>query len=139
MARGRVISAVLTLKDRDFTKNAKKATSALNDTERRALHARNTVSKFGESASSSFRRAAESAAGVASAVGVLYGLNAAVNMVRNSFDTAFSRIDTMEQFERTMSTLTGSIEAANAALERTDEIVNGTGYALDTAAKGVQD
>ena len=139
MARGRVISAVLTLKDRDFTKNAKKATSALNDTERRALHARNTVSKFGESASSSFRRAAESAVGIASAIGVLYSLNAAINMIRGSLDTAFSRIDTMEQFERTMTTLTGSTEEMNVALEKTDAIVSGTGYALDTAAKGVQD
>nr|WP_276513915.1 tape measure protein [Cytobacillus horneckiae] len=59
-------------------------------------------------------------------------------MLRNGVNNAFKRIDTMEQFERTMTTMLGSTEAANKALEDTTAIVTGTGYGLDTAAGAVQ-
>lgn len=59
-------------------------------------------------------------------------------MITDSIDQAMRRIDTMDQFSRVMTTMTGSTDKANAALERTNAIVQGTAFGLDTAAKGVQ-
>lgn len=69
--------------------------------------------------------------GVAATIGVF-------NTLRNAVSRAFSRIDTMEQFERTMTTMLGSADEANKALEETNAIVKGTAYGLDTAAGAVQ-
>src|SRR5699024_10291874 len=52
---------------------------------------------------------------------------------------AFSRIDTMEQFERVMTTMTGSTEKAGQVLGDVTETVTGTAYGLDVGAKAVQD
>lgn len=60
------------------------------------------------------------------------------NMVAESIDAAMKRIDTMEQFSRVMTTMTGSADKANVALDQTRDIVIGTAYGLDTAAKSVQ-
>ncbi|MGL5512768.1 MAG: tape measure protein, partial [Sporomusa sp.] len=55
-----------------------------------------------------------------------------------ALDRAFDRIDTMEQFSRTMGVLTGSSNVAAYALEDVRKIVTGTAYGLDTAASAVQ-
>ena len=49
-----------------------------------------------------------------------------------------NRIDTMDQFNRVMTTLTGSTDTANAALKQTTDIVTGTAFGLDVASRGVQ-
>lgn len=139
MAKGRVISAVLTLKDKGFSTNAKKASSALTATQRQAKHAQNTVTGFGKSAASSFKSVAAGATSIVGAIGVTKALSGAFNMVKSSLTSAFDRIDVMENFERTMTTLTGSADKAKSALEATRESVTGTAYGLDVAAKSVQD
>lgn len=60
------------------------------------------------------------------------------DMIRDSIRTAFARIDAMETFESTMTTITGSSEKARQALERVTEIVKGTSYSLDVAAMSTQ-
>ena len=60
------------------------------------------------------------------------------DMITESVDAAMGRLDTMDQFSRVMTTMTGSVDTANAALAETNEIVTGTAYGLDTASKGVQ-
>src|SRR5690554_1215620 len=60
------------------------------------------------------------------------------DMIRDSIKTAFARIDAMETFESTMTTITGSSEKARQALERVTEIVKGTSYSLDVAAMSTQ-
>lgn len=139
MAGNRVISAVLTLKDKDFGSTAKKSASAMTDFQRKTQHSANTVKSFGRSASSSFKSVATGAASIAAAIGVTRALSGAFNMVKSSVTSAFERIDTMESFERTITTLTGSTEKTKAALEATRDAVTGTGYGLDVAAKSVQD
>nr|WP_276569451.1 tape measure protein [Shouchella lehensis] len=62
----------------------------------------------------------------------------AIGLVKDSIDRAFGRIDTMEQFERVMTTMTGSSEKANEVLDTTNDIVTGTAYGLDVAASAVQ-
>ncbi|MDM8100932.1 tape measure protein [Oceanobacillus oncorhynchi] len=70
--------------------------------------------------------------GIAATVGIF-------RVLRNAVDLAFRRIDTMEQFERVMTEMTGSTTDANAALDKTNDIVTGTAYGLDVAASSVQD
>lgn len=88
---------------------------------------------------SGFSRFSSQVAGIGTAIGVTAAVAGGFNMIRNSVDSAFKRIDTMESFERTMTTLTGSAEKTAEALESTREAVTGTAYGLDVAAKGVQD
>lgn len=60
------------------------------------------------------------------------------NKLTSGIDKALARIDTMEQFSRTMTTLTGSADAAAGALESIRQTVTGTAYGLDAAAQAVQ-
>lgn len=76
---------------------------------------------------------------LAAAVGVTALVAKGFGMVKNSVDKAFGRIDTMEQFERVMTTMTGSTEKAQSVLEDVNETVTGTAYGLDVGAKAVQD
>src|SRR5690606_24333075 len=60
------------------------------------------------------------------------------DMIRDSIKTAFARIDAMDTFESTMTTINGSSDKARQALERVTEIVKGTWYTLDVAAMSTQ-
>lgn len=87
MAGNRVISAVLTLKDKDFSSNSKKATGATKELERRMKHARNTVERFRVSAVKSMKNIAKGVA-VAGAATVAFGAAtfAATKKVAEGFD-----------------------------------------------------
>lgn len=85
-----------------------------------------------------FQKGANKLGSIVKGLSVFKVLSAGVDMVKNSVDAAFGRIDTMEQFGRVMNTMTGDVEETNKALEKAKNIVTGTGYGLDTAAKSVQ-
>ncbi|MFD1453220.1 tape measure protein [Oceanobacillus sojae] len=72
------------------------------------------------------------------AVGGIKLLSAGFNMVRDSISQAFRRIDTMEQFDRVMTTMTGSSKKAAQVLDTVNDTVVGTAYGLDVAAKSTQ-
>lgn len=72
------------------------------------------------------------------AVGITAAVAKGFGMVKQSIGKAFGRIDTMEQFERVMTTLTGSSDKAAATLDNVREKVTGTAYGLDVAAQSVQ-
>ena len=76
--------------------------------------------------------------GIASALGVFKVVSAAVSTLSSSLQSAFNRSDTMEQFERTMSAMTGDTQAADKALEELKTTTKGTAYGLDVAAKATQ-
>lgn len=59
-------------------------------------------------------------------------------MITGQVDAAMRRLDTMAQFGRVMTTLTGDVAEANATLDATNEIVRGTAFGLDVAASAVQ-
>lgn len=138
MANNRVISAVLTLKDKNFGTTAKKSASSMKDFERRTKHATNSIKDFGRTATSSFKSVATGAASIVAALGITKALSKAFGMVKGSITNAFDRIDTMEQFKNVMQVMTGSTEKANAALQATKDIVTGTAFGLDVAAGAVQ-
>lgn len=75
---------------------------------------------------------------IASALGIVKLVESAFSLLRSSIQSAFERSDTMEQFNRTISAITGDSQAAGAALEELKRITKGTAYGLDVAAKAVQ-
>lgn len=66
------------------------------------------------------------------------GATTALTMAKGSLDGAFGRIDTLNNFENTMTRLTGSSEEAAAGMEGVRDVVVGTNYMLDSAAQTVQ-
>lgn len=71
-------------------------------------------------------------------LGVVNAISAAFNTVKQSISSAFDRIDTMNQFNRTVTAITGNAEAAGMALEQLKDITKGTAYGLNVAAKATQ-
>lgn len=85
-----------------------------------------------------FQTGANKLNNLVSGLGIFKLLEKGFQMVTNSVDKAMGRIDTMEQFSRVMTTMTGDVSATNEALAETTEIVSGTAYGLDYAARAVQ-
>ena len=85
-----------------------------------------------------FQTGANKINNLVSGLGIFKLLEKGFQMVANSVDKAMGRIDTMEQFSRVMTTMTGDVSATNEALAETTEIVSGTAYGLDYAARAVQ-
>lgn len=94
--------------------------------------------KSGKGIFGAFTSAAKGIGKIAAGIGVFKLLDGAVNLVKGSIQQAFGRIDTMEQFDRVMTTMLGSSEAAGKALDNVNDIVKGTAYGLDVAAKSTQ-
>lgn len=103
MAGNRVISAVLTLKDKNFGSTAKKTAGTMNDLQRRTKHSSNAIKNFGTTAVTNFKRVAVGAAGMAAAyVGITAFKDLSVSMVQNAataqamnsqFEQVFSGIE----------------------------------------------
>lgn len=72
--------------------------------------------------------------------------NQGINLVRSTLGRigvtdmsgAFDRIDTMKRFQKTITTMTGDADQANAALAQLKNTTVGTAYGLDVAAKSTQ-
>lgn len=100
---------------------------------------KNTAEKSFQGVTSSAKGAVEGIKKIASAIGLVTVASAAIGLIRGSIDKAFSRMDTMDQFNRTTTAITGNSEAAGKALEELKGITKGTAYGLDVAAKATQD
>lgn len=90
----RVISAVLTLRDKDFTRNIKRASDNSDDFQRRITHIGNKVQSFGNSATQVFKNIAMGIGGI-SLVGLSAGVTALTTGVASSvleMDKSFSRM-----------------------------------------------
>lgn len=87
---------------------------------------------------SGFQKGASKLGDIVNGLGIFEVIKKGFNMIVDSLDAAMGRLDTMDQFNRVMGTMTGSTEKANKALKETTTIVTGTAYGLDTASKGVQ-
>ncbi|EAC8843088.1 tail tape measure protein [Listeria monocytogenes] len=88
-----------------------------------------------EALKNSVERPAEQARFSILKLAAAFGLIAAT---KNGFASAFERIDVMERFQRVMNELIGNSKEVNKVLEDTKNIVVGTSYGLDDAAKAVQ-
>ncbi|SDB96279.1 tape measure protein [Shouchella lonarensis] len=114
------VEAFLRANTSDFTKGFREAERATRGFEKSTAGAGITVGKL------------------VAALGLVALATKGFQMVKNSIQSAFGRIDTMEQFDRTMTAITGNTEEVSKALDKTNSIVKGTGYGLDVAAKSVQ-
>ena len=75
---------------------------------------------------------------IASALGLVALAAAGISMVKSAVSSAFGRIDTMDQFNRTVTSITGNSAAAGQALDTLKGITKGTAYGLDVAAQATQ-
>ena len=85
-----------------------------------------------------FQTGANKLNSIVGGLGVFKLIEKGFSLVTGSIDKAMGRIDTMEQFSRVMTTVTGDVNATNEALDETTEIVTGTAYGLDFAGRAVQ-
>lgn len=76
--------------------------------------------------------------GMSAAQLAMKGLSKTWDLVSSSVGSAMGRIDTMEQFNRTMQLMTGDSKMAADALARVNDSVKGTAYGLDVASSAVQ-
>lgn len=68
----------------------------------------------------------------------LHVVQSVVNTVTGQIDAAMKRMDTMTNFQRTMTAITESSDMAAASLNQLKDITTGTAYGLDVAAMAVQ-
>lgn len=116
----RVISAVLTLQDRDFSSNIARAAARADDLGRGVAHVGNRIQSFGRSAKETFKTVATSAAkislaGISTGIGVL---GATVGNTVLEMDKAFS----------TMEAKTGATGESLAELENVAKNVFKAGF-----------
>ena len=99
MAGNRVISAVLTLKDK-FTSSLKQPISATDDLNRKVKHSGNQIKRFGKDATGSFKRVALGAAGMVAGF-------AAINGVKGFVSDSISGFREFEQGMQNVKATTG--------------------------------
>ena len=98
----------------------------------------NSVQRSTAQMSSSFNNTKSSISSFLSAIGGMTIAKGLGNMISSRLSSAFSRIDTMDNYNRTMTAITGSSQMAKVSLNSIRDSVTGTGYNLDTAAIAVQ-
>lgn len=75
---------------------------------------------------------------IVTALGIGKIISATMNTIKSSISSAMDRIDTMNQFTRVMTAMTGSTKKADEALASIKKTVTGTAYGLDIASKSTQ-
>lgn len=75
---------------------------------------------------------------IVASLGIADLISSAFDTLKGSIDSAMKRIDTMDQFTRVMTAMTGSAEKADKALASIKDTVTGTAYGLDVAAMSAQ-
>lgn len=73
-----------------------------------------------------------------SAIAGLSVVRSVISTITGQLDAAMNRMDTMTNYNRAMTAISGDADVAGASLERLKEITKGTAYGLDTAASSVQ-
>ncbi|MEB6179692.1 tape measure protein [Enterococcus casseliflavus] len=124
---------------------AKTVSAAVNAMKKDLVSLADEAEKSGSKMSASFEQPTPKTNILTGSVGKLSaamlitkGATAALSMAKGSLDSAFGRIDTLNNFENTMTRLTGSSEEASAGMEGVRDAVVGTNYMLDSAAQIVQ-
>ncbi|WP_144809261.1 tape measure protein [Enterococcus casseliflavus] len=124
---------------------AKTVSAAVDAMKKDLVSLADEAEKSGSKMSASFEQPTPKANILTGSVGKLSaamlitkGATAALSMAKGSLDGAFGRIDTLNNFENTMTRLTGSSEEASAGMEGVRDAVVGTNYMLDSAAQTVQ-
>lgn len=75
---------------------------------------------------------------IVASLGIADLISSAFDTLKGSIDSAMKRIDTMDQFTRVITAMSGSAEEADKALASIKDTVTGTAYGLDVAAMSAQ-
>lgn len=139
---GKSIATSLEIGSKD---GAKTVSAAVDAMKKDLVSLADEAEKSGSKMSASFEQPTPKANILTGSVGKLSaamlitkGATTALSMAKGSLDGAFGRIDTLNNFENTMTRLTGSSEEAAAGMEGVRDVVVGTNYMLDSAAQTVQ-
>lgn len=114
------LNAVLGISDKEFKEIMKSTTESLEKIKKSAASAKDTIKK------------------ISSGLGVFKAVTAGTDLLKKSIPSAFNQQDAMDQFSRTITSITGSTDAAGNALNNLKGITKGTAYGLDVAAKATQ-
>ena len=101
-------------------------------------NASKSAKRFGDETKRSTDKGTIGIRGIATAIGLVKVASMAFNYVRGQIDSAFGRLDTMTQFNKTITVMTKSTDITKQAFKEVDEAVTGTAYALDSGARAVQ-
>ncbi|TCO69499.1 hypothetical protein [Marinisporobacter balticus] len=130
------IKAILTLKDKNFTSNMKKASGGVNGFNRRLKHSSNQVRRFKRNVTSSFSSIAKSAIGLA---GVYIGFRALSNGISESVEAAKAQIDAETKLIAVMKNTKGMTEKnARSVMKYASELQNVGVIGDEVAISGVQ-
>lgn len=127
MAR-KVLSAILTLKDKDFSSNMKKASTGVNDFERKLKHSKNQINQYKDNAVSSFSNVAKSVAGLAAAY---VGFQAASNVLSAGINAASS----LEGYRNTLNVVMKDQEKAAKTMAWATEFANKTPFETESVVE----
>lgn len=125
-------------------KGFKKAGAQIDDTTARLMNIRSAESGFSRlnnkinGTSNSLEKAKTSAGALFKSLMGFSVVQKVINLVTNEIGGAIERMDTMTNFQRKMTVMTGSSDIAKAALNQLKDTTKGTAYGLDTAAAATQ-
>jgi hypothetical protein len=124
----KVLSAILTLKDKDFSSNMKKAANGVNDFERKVKHSKNEINQFKDNAVSGFSNVAKSVAGLAAAY---VGLQTATSV----FSTALESASSLEGYRNTLNVVMKDQEKAAKTMAWATDFANKTPFETDSVVE----
>ncbi|KYG92351.1 hypothetical protein A0U40_05250 [[Bacillus] sp. KCTC 13219] len=136
MAGKRVISAVLSLKDKDFGSGVKKASKGTKDFERKVKYAGNQVKQFGKSAVSNFSNIAKSAAGLAVAY---VGFSKLTGFMGEGVEAAKSLMDVQRKLQWSLKNVKGVTDLQIESVKNyAGELANAGVVGKEVTLSGVQ-
>ncbi|MCM3411460.1 tape measure protein [Metabacillus litoralis] len=124
----KVLSAVLTMKDQNFSSTVKKAAGGLSDFQRKVQHSRNQVSQFKSNAVASFSSVAKSVAGLAAAY---VGFQAASSV----FTTGINAASSLEGYRNTLEVVMGDTKKAAETMKWAVDFANKTPFETDSVVE----
>ena len=131
MAQSFSVKAVLQAIDENFTSTTNKAMQMMNKLGATSNTVSNSVSESGNSMTGTFKS-------VASGMGLVAVAGKAFDVIKSSVSSAVSRIDTLNNSNRTFANMNFSANQTKSAMNGLQASIKGLPTSLDSAVKGVQ-
>lgn len=131
MAQSFSVKAVLQAVDENFTSTTNKAMQMMNKLGATSNSVSSSMAKNGSGMSGTFKS-------VASGMGLVAVASKAFDVVKNSVSSAVSRIDTLNNSNRTFANMGFSANQTKSAMNGLQSSIKGLPTSLDSAVKGVQ-